>query len=87
MLTRRIIKEKKNKNVSYTAGIGTEVFFLYIYLYLDGSIAWLENGRKFRRYNNMLNPIRLKWLTIRDSRLGIWKTYKIPISGLGNCYY
>lgn len=82
MLTRRIIKEKKNKNISYTAGIRTEVFF---YTYLGGSIARLENGRKFRRYNNMLNPIRLKWLTIRDSRPGIWKTYKIPISGLGNC--
>lgn len=33
--------------------------------------ALVENGRKFRRYNNMLNPIRLKWLTIRDSRRGM----------------
>jgi len=66
MLTRRIIKKKKTKIHRNVSLIPTDVF-----LHLDGSIAWMENGRKFRRYNNMLNPIRLKWLTIRDSRRGM----------------
>jgi len=65
MLTRRIINKKKTR-IHRNVGIRTDVF-----LHLDGSIARMENGRKFRRYNNMLNPIRLKWLTIRDSRRGM----------------
>jgi len=66
MLTRRIIKKKKTR-IHRNVGILQRTFFLH----LDGSIARMENGRKFRRYNNMLNPIRLKWLTIRDSRRGM----------------